>query len=174
MRGGSTATTPSARRRSSAWSRKMKLSSGVGSRRTQIGWRSTPGEATGAGPDAGLRCSARTRAHPVRGQGLRPTSFDAPPEDRFDRPLPGAADRGRSRGDRVTDFRIDLERARREAKALLRAARAGDPDALRRMRPDREPRLADAQLVVARALGARSWPALVRRAEGVDELLAAC
>jgi GNAT superfamily N-acetyltransferase len=74
----------------------------------------------------------------------------------------------------MTEPRIDLERARRDAKALLRAARAGDPDALRRMRPDREPRLADAQLAVARALRVRSWPALVRRAEGVDELLAAC
>jgi GNAT superfamily N-acetyltransferase len=74
----------------------------------------------------------------------------------------------------MTEPRIDLDRARRDAKALLRAARAGDPEALRRMRQDREPRLADAQLAVARALGARSWPALVRRAEGVDELLAAC
>lgn len=51
---------------------------------------------------------------------------------------------------------VDLARARREAKALLRAARADDPDA----------RLADAQLAVARSLGARSWPALVRRVEG--------
>src|SRR3954454_17947183 len=41
MRGGSTAITPSARSRSSAWSRRMKPSSGVGSSRTQIGWRST-------------------------------------------------------------------------------------------------------------------------------------
>jgi GNAT superfamily N-acetyltransferase len=65
----------------------------------------------------------------------------------------------------VTDRRIDLGRARREAKALLRAARGGNPAALRRLRPDRAPRLADAQRAVAGALGQPSWPALVRRAE---------
>jgi GNAT superfamily N-acetyltransferase len=74
------------------------------------------------------------------------------------------------------DRRTDLDRARREAKALLRAARAGDAEALARMRPDREPRLADAQRAVARELGEPSWPALVRRVEtqvatGVDDLL---
>jgi hypothetical protein len=76
------------------------------------------------------------------------------------------------------DRRIDLDRARREAKALVRAARAGDSHALAWMRPDREPRLADAQRAVARELGEPSWPALVRRVEaedagGVDELLRA-
>jgi ankyrin repeat protein/GNAT superfamily N-acetyltransferase len=65
----------------------------------------------------------------------------------------------------VMDARpVDLARARREAKALVRAARGGDPAALARI-GTREPRLADAQLAVARELGARSWPALVRRAE---------
>ncbi len=62
--------------------------------------------------------------------------------------------------------RIDLDRARREARALLRAARAGDPEARERLRGDREPRLADAQHRVARDLGEPSWPALVRRVEG--------
>ncbi len=61
--------------------------------------------------------------------------------------------------------RIDLDRARREAKALLRAARAGNTEALGRFRGDREPRLADAQLAVARDLGERSWPALVRHVQ---------
>jgi GNAT superfamily N-acetyltransferase len=70
------------------------------------------------------------------------------------------------------DGRIDLERARRDAKELLRAARAGDRDALARMRADRAPVLADAQRAVALALGAPSWPALVRRVRG-EELLAA-
>jgi hypothetical protein len=58
------------------------------------------------------------------------------------------------------DGRIDLDRARRDAKALLRAGGA--------------PRLADAQRAVARELGATSWPALVRAVEArdVDELLA--
>jgi GNAT superfamily N-acetyltransferase len=58
----------------------------------------------------------------------------------------------------VVDGRIDLERARRDAKALLRRARAGEVA----LRPDRAPRLADAQRAVAVSLGYSSWPALVR------------
>jgi ankyrin repeat protein/GNAT superfamily N-acetyltransferase len=62
--------------------------------------------------------------------------------------------------------RIDLERARREAKALLAAARAGDRAARTRIGAvGGELQLAAAQLAVARELGERSWPALVRRAE---------
>jgi ankyrin repeat protein/GNAT superfamily N-acetyltransferase len=63
---------------------------------------------------------------------------------------------------------VDLARARREAKALLRVARAGDAAARERIvtaqptAAGRALRLADAQLAIARALGARSWPALVR------------
>jgi ankyrin repeat protein/GNAT superfamily N-acetyltransferase len=66
---------------------------------------------------------------------------------------------------------VDLARARREAKALLSAARAGDAAARERVlgvRPAADPdalRLADAQLAIARELGARSWPALVRDAQ---------
>lgn len=72
------------------------------------------------------------------------------------------------------EWRIDIDRARREAKALLRAARAGDRDALARLRSDRAPCLADAQHAVARDLGERSWPALVRRVEAMGrELLEA-
>jgi hypothetical protein len=56
---------------------------------------------------------------------------------------------------------IDLEQARRRAKELLRAARAGDPDALAQMRDDRSPRLADAQRAIATELGFPSWAALV-------------
>lgn len=56
---------------------------------------------------------------------------------------------------------IDLDRARREAKARLAAARRGEIV----LRADRAPRLADAQRAVARDLGERSWPALVARAE---------
>src|SRR5918992_5326205 len=56
---------------------------------------------------------------------------------------------------------LDLDQARRRAKELLRAARAGDPDALARMRDDRAPRLADAQRAVAADLGFASWSALV-------------
>jgi len=74
----------------------------------------------------------------------------------------------------VMNHRIDIVRARREAKALLRAARAGDPRALARLRSEREPCLADAQHAVARGLGERSWPALVARVDALGhELLAA-
>jgi ankyrin repeat protein/GNAT superfamily N-acetyltransferase len=67
---------------------------------------------------------------------------------------------------------VDLARARREAKALLRAARNGDTSALARIGTP-TPQLSDAQLAVARELGARSWPALVRRVERGRELVQA-
>ena len=67
--------------------------------------------------------------------------------------------------------RPSLAFERKEAKALLRRLRAGDPDALARARarhpaidpsaPERV-RLADAQLVLAREYGFASWPRLVR------------
>jgi len=58
-------------------------------------------------------------------------------------------------------MQVDMEQARRRAKELLRAARAGETT----LREDRPPRLADAQRAVARELGHRSWPALVRAFE---------
>jgi ankyrin repeat protein len=61
---------------------------------------------------------------------------------------------------------IDFDQARRRAKELLRAARAGDHVALARMREDRMPRLADAQRAVAVELGFASWPALVSYVQG--------
>jgi ankyrin repeat protein/GNAT superfamily N-acetyltransferase len=67
---------------------------------------------------------------------------------------------------------VDLGRARREAKALLRAARSGDTVALARVGTP-TPKLSDAQLAVARELGARSWPALVRQVERGRELVLA-
>jgi GNAT superfamily N-acetyltransferase len=67
------------------------------------------------------------------------------------------------------DGRIDLERARRDAKALLKQARAGNA----RLRADREPVLADAQRAVAALLGYPSWPAMVRDLEAGEALLAA-
>ena len=69
------------------------------------------------------------------------------------------------------DRRIDIKRARREAKALLRAARAGDPEALARMRTDREPCRADAQHALARGLGERSWAAMVGRVDALGREL---
>src|SRR4051812_3454222 len=65
--------------------------------------------------------------------------------------------------------RIDLERARRDAKALLRAARAGEAE----LRTDRAPALADAQRAVAVELGYASWPALVAGVRGSALLAAA-
>jgi hypothetical protein len=73
----------------------------------------------------------------------------------------------------VMDARpVDLARARREAKALLRAAHQGDSQALARIGVP-APQLSDDQLAVARELGARSWPALVRRAEALEAFEAA-
>lgn len=58
--------------------------------------------------------------------------------------------------------RIDVEQARRRAKELLRAARAGDADAIARLPRRHDPIvLADAQFAVARELGFASWPKLV-------------
>ena len=73
--------------------------------------------------------------------------------------------------------RPSLEYEHKEAKALLRRLRAGDPDALERARarhpaidlstPDRI-RLADAQLVIAREYGFASWPRLVHYFETLE------
>src|SRR3954463_14510441 len=60
---------------------------------------------------------------------------------------------------------LDLSQARRRAEEVLRAAQNGDEAALARMRPDRAPRLADAQRAVANDLGFPSWPALVGHVE---------
>jgi hypothetical protein len=77
--------------------------------------------------------------------------------------------------------RPSLAFERKEAKALLRRLRAGDPDALARAR-ERHPaidasvpaeiKLADAQLVIAREYGFASWPKLVRYFGDVERLLA--
>ena len=76
--------------------------------------------------------------------------------------------------------RPSLEQLRKRAKELLRSARAGDPTAAGRFRAA-DPRwsagadpkdaiLADAQLVIAREHGFRSWAALVH---GVEEIVGA-
>ena len=57
--------------------------------------------------------------------------------------------------------RIDVDRARREAKALLASARGGDPAALAQLREDRPPTLADAQRAIARRHGYKSWQGLL-------------
>lgn len=59
--------------------------------------------------------------------------------------------------------RPDVVQARRQAKELLRAARAGDADALARLARVSAPlTLAGAQLALARELGLPSWAALTR------------
>src|SRR5687768_17724993 len=73
--------------------------------------------------------------------------------------------------------RPSLEFEHKEAKALLRRLRAGDPEALARARARHSAidasapariRLADAQLVIAREYGFTSWPRLVRYFGDVD------
>jgi ankyrin repeat protein len=63
---------------------------------------------------------------------------------------------------------MNLEQLRKQAKELVRAARAGDPAALERL-GGREPILARAQLVLAREHGYASWPALVAAVEADAE-----
>jgi hypothetical protein len=74
--------------------------------------------------------------------------------------------------------RPHLDSFRRQARALQRAVRAGDPDAVARLarhhpgRVSDDPgraRLSTAQLVVAREYGFASWPRLTRYLESVAE-----
>ena len=70
--------------------------------------------------------------------------------------------------------RPSLEFEHKEAKALLRRLRAGEPDSIARARTRHpaldlsKPRLADAQLVIAREYGFTSWPRLARYFGDVD------
>lgn len=78
--------------------------------------------------------------------------------------------------------RIDLEQSRKQAKDLLKAFRAGVPEALERIRwnhprfrgltdaeiRDRPFVLADAQLVIARLHYFESWPRLLRHIETLE------
>jgi hypothetical protein len=70
--------------------------------------------------------------------------------------------------------RPSLAFERKEAKALLRRMRSGEPEALDRAAawhptfPVESTQLADAQLVIAREYGFASWPRLVRYFEDVE------
>jgi ankyrin repeat protein len=66
---------------------------------------------------------------------------------------------------------MNVEQLRKQAKDLVKAARAGDTEALQRL-GGREPILARAQLVVAREQGYPSWPALVDAVEANAESFA--
>jgi hypothetical protein len=59
---------------------------------------------------------------------------------------------------------VNLEQLRKQAKELVRAARAGDSAAQTRL-GDLSLQLASAQLVLARESGFLSWPALVHYLE---------
>ena len=65
---------------------------------------------------------------------------------------------------RTLPARPDLDQQKKLAKELLRAFRAGDPEAIARMRaelPDKtQLSLADAQFVLAREYGFASWRGL--------------
>ncbi|GAB3891536.1 hypothetical protein GCM10029964_064870 [Kibdelosporangium lantanae] len=69
--------------------------------------------------------------------------------------------------------RPHLDNFRRQARALQRAVRAGDPEAAARVARHAEAsadlRLSTAQFVVAREYGYASWPRLVRYLETVAE-----
>ena len=73
--------------------------------------------------------------------------------------------------------RLNLEFEHKEAKALHRRLRAGDPESLERARARHsrigaigpvDIKLSDAQLVIAREYGFTSWPRLVRYFEDVE------
>jgi ankyrin repeat protein len=63
---------------------------------------------------------------------------------------------------------VNLDQLRKQAKELVKAARASDPEALARL-GGRESILANAQLVLARERGYSSWPTLVTAAEANAE-----
>src|SRR5829696_7536002 len=63
----------------------------------------------------------------------------------------------------------NLEQQRKLAKDLLKAVRSVDVEAIERFRSSNlganDPKLADAQLVIAREAGFDSWPKLVKELE---------
>jgi hypothetical protein len=70
-------------------------------------------------------------------------------------------------------FRLNLEQQHKRAKDLLKAAKAGDPDALRRLHSAgfSEPgarKLAEAQHCIARELRFSNWPALKRHVAAME------
>ena len=79
-----------------------------------------------------------------------------------------------ARPTRALPERPDLEQQKKQAKELVRSFRAGDADAIKRVRaelPDK-PRitLADAQFVLAREYGFASWATLKERIDALAEL----
>src|SRR4051812_31012096 len=114
----------------------------------------------------------RSRAPPGTRAGLSPPPHGTSYNRRDDLPA-WRADLGPPRGDVMAYLpaRPDLGQLRRQAKELLRAARAGDLEALARIRAVSPALiLASAQLAVARDYGFASWPRLKTEAERRDIL----
>ena len=99
---------------------------------------------------ARARVGGRRRGRTRSAERAEPTSRRA---RQAGRPTP-ARRRGHGRERRVDAMDLDLGQLRKQAKELVRAARAGDPEALARL-GGREPILARAQLVLAREHGLR-------------------
>ena len=79
--------------------------------------------------------------------------------------------------DRHFPVRPNLEQLKHQAKDLLRAVRAGDANIVaefQRNHPEsvvpERPKLADAQLALARAYGLASWPRLVTACRLIDAI----
>lgn len=74
--------------------------------------------------------------------------------------------------DPYADFRINFEQQQKRAKELLKSAKAGAADALRRLHKagfDEEPKLAHAQHCIARELRFRNWAALKQHCESMTQ-----
>jgi ankyrin repeat protein len=70
---------------------------------------------------------------------------------------------------RHVPVRPNLEQLRNQAKDLLKAHQSGDPAALQEL-PTPEPKLADAQLALARSYGLASWPRLVTACQLIEAI----
>ncbi len=70
---------------------------------------------------------------------------------------------------RHVPVRPNLEQLRNQAKDLLKAHQSGDPAALEELQTP-EPKLADAQLALARSYGLASWPRLVTACQLIDAI----
>lgn len=85
----------------------------------------------------------------------------------------------RHQGPAPQPFRLNLEQQKKSARDLQRAAKAGDPAALRRLAASGvagsgtqpgELKLTTAQLCIARELGLASWPKLVTHIEAMENV----
>jgi hypothetical protein len=83
----------------------------------------------------------------------------------------GPSGAGRRLDSRQSAFRLNLEQQKNRAKDLLRAAKAGDEDALKRIGASAAPKLADAQFAIARELRFASWAKLKSHIESMQRQL---